>query len=361
MSTKTLTIRCHCRSTHFALTVEQSSLPLRAHLCHCTLCRTTHGTTASYHAPLPEGVKPSFIAPSSWDNLTVYTPPGSGAKLYFCSTCGCQVGGTNVHGIWDTVVSIIEGGNEGDAIWVIDEHIYTEKGSTGDGGIAELLPRIGGRELKVWNPEEKGTEFPTAGSGAAGHSAPRNRQDDKLLARCNCGGVSFTISRPHEDFINSPLSKGWIHPSDRTKWLALLDVCDDCRLLTGAHVTTWLFVPVDHITPSLPDDLLIGTMKRYESTPGTVSRTFCGTCGATVFCFYDKRGGIVDIATGILRAPEGVMLSDWAVWRTAKLGFQDDGLRYDKQFTEGLEEGAKKWGRRVHGEVIDFQEGPAAD
>ncbi|KAL4909677.1 hypothetical protein BDW74DRAFT_186203 [Aspergillus multicolor] len=362
MSTKTLTLRCHCRSAHFTYTIPTSYLPLRAHLCHCTLCRTTHGTTASYHAAIPKGVKPSFIAPSTWDDLTTYKPPNSGATFYFCSTCGCQVGGTGAKGIWDAVVSIIEGGNDdgdGGKLWVIDEHIYTEKGSTGDGGIAELLPCIGGREMKVWNPEERGTEFPQATTTSDGDGAVI--KDNTLLAQCNCGGVSFTISRPRESFINSPANSKWIHPSDKTKWLALLDVCDDCRLLTGAHVTTWLFVPIDHITPSLPENLLIGTMKRYESTPGSVTRTFCGWCGATVFCFYEKRGGIVDVATGILRAPEGVMLGEWAVWRTAELGFVEDGLKYDREFTEALEEGAKEWGRRVHGEVVDFQGGPAAD
>ncbi|CEL11214.1 hypothetical protein ASPCAL14317 [Aspergillus calidoustus] len=361
MSTVTLTARCHCSSTHFTVTLPKSSLPLPAHLCHCTLCRTTYGTPATFHAALPEGIKPSFIAPSSWDNLTSYLPRGSKEPLYFCSTCGCHVAALNPSGIWGIVVSIFEDGNriptddgQGEGkIWVIDEHIYTEKVSTGDGGIAELVPRIGGAELKIWNPEEPG-EF----------SIPENPHadaGDTLLAQCNCGGVSFAISRPREEFINSPKSAGWIHPSDETKWLALLDVCTDCRLVTGSHVSSWMFVPMDHITPALPSNLLLGTMKRYESSPG-VTRTFCGTCGATVFFHMEKRGGIIDVATGILRAPEGVMLRDWAVWRTAKLGFPNDGLEYDKEFTEGLETGMKEWARRVHGGVVDFGgSGPEAD
>ncbi|KAL2824179.1 Mss4-like protein [Aspergillus pseudoustus] len=365
MSTTTLTARCHCRSVHFTLTVPTTSLPLKAHLCHCTLCRTTHGTPASFHTPLPEGVNPIFIAPSSWDNLTSYLPKNSKEPLYFCSTCGCHVGVLNPSGIWGTSISIFEGGNQcaDGKIWAIDEHIYTEKGSTGDGGIAELVPSIGGEELSVWNPDEEGTEF-NPGDTGDNSSSKEAKVDDTLLAQCNCGGVSFTISRPHEDYINSPRSKGWIHPSDRKKWLALFDVCDDCRLLTGAHLTTWLFVPMDHITPSLPENLLLpgSTLKRYESTPGKVTRTFCGTCGATVFCYYGKRNGIVDVGTGILRAREGVMLRDWAVWRTAKLGFPDDGVAYDQEFTEGLDEGVKEWARRVHGGVVDFGgAGPEAD
>jgi hypothetical protein len=56
------------------------------------------------------------------------------------------------------------------------------------------------------------------------------------------------------------------------------------------------------------------------------------------------------------------MLRDWAVWRTAKLGFPNDGLEYDKEFTEGLETGMKEWARRVHGGVVDFGgSGPEAD
>ncbi|KAL3458381.1 Mss4-like protein [Aspergillus heterothallicus] len=363
MSTKTITARCHCRAVHFTLTLPTSSLPLSAHLCHCTLCRTTHGTPASFHAPLPKGIKPSFIAPSSWENLTSYLPPGSKEPLYFCSTCGCHVGVLNPTGVWGMSISILVDGNEGGKIWVVDEHIYTEKGSTGDGGIAEVVKSVGGQELRVWNPEDTtgGTGFNPRGSNSNTNTSDDG--DDALLAECNCGGVSFKISRPRQDFLNSPRSKGWIHPSDETKWLALFDVCDDCRLLTGAHVSTWLFVRTDHISPPLPPNLLIGnTMKRYESTPGEVSRTFCGTCGATVFCWVKKRQGIVDIATGILRAKEGVMLEKWAVWRTAKLGFLEDGVAYDKEFAEGFDEGMKQWGRRVTGAVTDFGgDGPEAD
>ncbi|KAJ0420260.1 Mss4-like protein [Aspergillus carlsbadensis] len=357
MSTATLTAHCHCTSTHFTITLPASSLPLPAHLCHCTLCRTTYGTPATFHAALPEGIKPSFIAPSNWDNLTKYLPRGSKEPLYFCSTCGCHVAALNPSGIWGVVVSAfvegnrVPGGGEEEKIWVIDEHIYTEKGSTGDGGIAELVPSIGGEELKVWNPDEPGE-----------YSIPENpNPGDTLLAQCNCGGISFSISRPREEFINSPKSAGWVRPSDPKKWLALLDVCTDCRLVTGSHVSSWLFVPTDHITPPLPSNLVIGTTKRYKSSPG-VERTFCGTCGATVFFYDKKRGGIIDIATGILRAPEGVMLSEWAVWRTAKLGYMDDGLEYDKEFTEALEEGMKEWAKKVHGAVVDFGgAGPEAD
>lgn len=94
-------------------------------------------------------------------------------------------------------------------------------------------------------------------------------------------------------------------------------------------------------------------MIAYESSEG-VRRTFCGTCGATVFYSHKERPGIVDVATGILRAAEGVMLGNWVVWRTARVGFVEDGLKYDFGFTRGLEDGLREWGVRMDGESTDF-------
>ncbi|KAL4971547.1 hypothetical protein BDW66DRAFT_155548 [Aspergillus desertorum] len=136
--------------------------------------------------------------------------------------------------------------------------------------------------------------------------------------------------------------------------LALVDVCRDCRLVAGAHAIGWLYVAKDHIIPAIPDDLLIGTSKRYESSPG-VSRTFCGTCGATVFFGHTNRPDIVDVATGILHARGGVMLGNWAWWRTSRLAFPKDGCSYDQQFTDALTEGLQKWGRRTHGETRELE------
>jgi hypothetical protein len=228
---------------------------------------------------------------------------------------------------------------------VFNEHIYTS--TTRDGGLAALLPTIDGREIKTWDTE--------SGSKPAviAEEPSRDLKDDTLLAQCHCGGVSFNISRPRKEYIDSPASKGWVYPSDNSKWLATFDACSDCRLVTGTHVIAWLFVPVDHIAPALPHDLLTGTAKSYKSSKG-VHRTFCGTCGATVFFSEDTRSGIVDVATGILHARDGFMLRDWAIWRTARLGYPNDGLKYDEAFTKSLGEGLEGWGKQTHGEARDF-------
>lgn len=47
---------------------------------------------------------------------------------------------------------------------------------------------------------------------------------------------------------------------------------------------------------------------------------------------------------GLLRAPEGAMAENWAVWRAGKLSGLKDGLKYHEGFATALMEGMKKWG-----------------
>ncbi|KAL4876184.1 Mss4-like protein [Aspergillus karnatakaensis] len=352
-SPKTLTARCHCGNTHFTLTLPTSILPLKVHLCHCTICRTVHGAPAAFHADLPVDVQPDFIASSGWDKLTAYTHGKALSSRYFCTTCGCHIGDLGKEaGNWTISVSIFTTPN--DNLWEIKEHIYTA--STIDGGLAALLPTIGDKEIKSWetDPNNTGDRVST--------SPPHqnNDSDETLLAQCHCGGVSFTISRPQQDFISSPDSKGWIVPSQPTKWLASLDSCIDCRLVTGTHVITWLFVPTSHITPVPPANLLTGTMKSYKSSKD-VYRTFCGKCGATVFFSDDSRPGIVDVATGIIRSKNGFMLKDWAVWRTSRMASPGDGEKYDEVFTRSLTEGLRRWGVERFGGVREMEVGRALE
>jgi hypothetical protein len=242
--------------------------------------------------------------------------------------------------------------NANEGAWEIAQHVYTA--SAKDGGFAALLPTIAGKEVKVWNPA------PSDESGeiddALGLSGDTQDDHDTLLAKCHCGGVSFNISRPRQEFVDSPDGEKWVMRSNPTKWLASLDACSDCRLVTGAHVIGWLFVPTDHTSPPLPEDLLVGTSKVYNSSE-EVSRTFCGRCGATIFYSEVGRPGIVDVAIGILRHKDGVMLDDWALWRTARLAWAENGFKYDEAFTRSLAQGLQEWGRRTHGKVRDFAVG----
>lgn len=84
---KTITAQCYCKSIHYTLTLPASSLPLPAHICHCSTCRYTHGTIHVTHAKIPKGVHPQFVAPSGLDgSLTRYVAfEGAKSERYFVS------------------------------------------------------------------------------------------------------------------------------------------------------------------------------------------------------------------------------------------------------------------------------------
>ncbi|KAJ5273602.1 hypothetical protein N7478_008727 [Penicillium angulare] len=232
---------------------------------------------------------------------------------------------------------------EDEGIWKFYTHLHPD--SAPDKGLAAFISTIDGHQMEMVNPEDSSRSKPPISQDIAS-------DDKELLAQCHCGGVSFHISRPKADFIEDPAGQVWLSPLDKKKWLACMDTCDDCRLVNGTHVIGWMFVPVSHLSPMPPADLMIGSSKAYRSTE-KVNRTFCGTCGATVFYSCDERPGIVDIATGILRAPEGIMAKNWALWRAGRLSWPENGLRYDASFTQALQEGFKQWGIE-RGQAQDF-------
>lgn len=340
---KVLTASCHCKNVRYTVTLPTDSLPLKVYMCHCSICRYAHGAPCCFHTQLPLGVEPQFLAPSSLDSLTAYEHPQALSTRYFCSTCGCQVGDRAKHdGRWVISSSIFDENKEDPGVWQFDSHLYP--GSAPDGGLAALLPSIDGHQLEMNDPESL--------VQPSHHEHPNGAGDNRLLAQCDCGGVSFTISRPSEEFIASPASQGWLHPSDKIKWLACWDLCNDCRLVNGTHVIGWMFVPLDHISPRPPSELMIGSSKGYRSSEG-VLRTFCGTCGATVSYNCSHRPHIVDVAVGILRAPEGVMAENWALWRAGRPAWPENGLDYHGGFARALITGMKQWGRE-RGHPEDF-------
>ncbi|EOO00451.1 putative duf636 domain protein [Phaeoacremonium minimum UCRPA7] len=363
-STRTLRAGCYCKAIRYAVTLPTASLPLGVHLCHCSVCRYTHGTLCIFHAELPRGVIPEFIAPSSRDNLTGYTHASAKSERLFCSTCGCHIGDVGLdgedEGEWVIATSLFDENDED--LFQIKTHCFTR--SAPGGGLFEWLPRIGDREVKVWNPGPDSVMWP----GSSAEEAPPKQEFDAsgnevLRAECHCGGVSFTIPRPTVSAATEdPYVAGFISPLDPAKWLACLDVCDDCRLVDGTHVVGWTFVPRAQIQPTMPPELApFGTMKTFASSPG-VMRGFCGVCGATVIFSCEGRkpsddSHVVDISVGILRAPEGVKAEKWLTWRAGRLAWGSSGERYDSPFTTSLGDGFKRWAMEHYGEAPTFEIG----
>ena len=351
---RSLTAHCYCKAVHFTVTIPIASLPLPVHMCHCPVCRHTHGTLCIFHAPLPKGVQPEFISPSSpTSSLTGYKHAEALCERFFCTTCGCHIGDADLtpdpstgKPEWRVATSIFS--EHGEDTFQIRAHCFTR--AAPGGGLYDWLPSMGDRTLNTWNPDPSNTTFPP-GSSDIDAAKPEfdSSGNERLRAECHCGGVSFTIPRPSiSEVVNDAFAAKYVSPLDRDKWVACLDLCDDCRLLDGTHVVGWTFVPLALTEPKISPDLKIGTLKTYESTKG-VLRAFCGTCGATVIYSCDERAPedglqIVDIAVGVLRAPEGALAENWLTWRTGKIAWYPSGERYDEVFAKSLKKGHEEWG-----------------
>ncbi|OHE91865.1 glutathione-dependent formaldehyde-activating enzyme [Colletotrichum orchidophilum] len=363
-ATKTLTARCYCKAVHFTLAVPLSSIPLKVHLCHCSICRYTHGTLCIFHAPLPSGVSPSFIAPSSLSSsLTAYRHAKASSTRYFCSTCSCHIGDVGVDDDEWVISASIFDANKDDvpAVWDIQTHVNTA--SAPGGGLYEWLPRVNGKEMKVWNPRD-GAENAAIKTTTPGREVGIDGEE-VLRAQCHCGGVSFTISRPKAAMLEEKAYEPWLSPVDPRKWPACLDACDDCRLQTGVHAIGWACIAESCIAPKVPGDLQLGGASKTFKSSEDVWRSFCGTCGASVMAYFNYGGArrqengerLLNIAAGILRAPEGVLAEEWLTWRTGRVAWAESGMRYDAGLTEGLSEGMAEWGRENHGEAWGFNIG----
>lgn len=336
---ETLTAACRCQRERFSLEIPREKLPLKTHVCHCSVCRYIHGALCSFHATLPSGIQPTFLTASGRDELTSYTPSGSEWTRYFCSTCGCQVGDCReLCGDWVVSTAILEGSSaHREAVLDVPSHQHVD--SALDGGLSRVLL-----------PSTADLTIVGARDHAEIYCSTESSPPEELLAQCHCGGVSFKIHRPRVNLLDQPDAPKWAIPGHPPKWLAVLDVCDDCRLVSGANIMGWMFVSVDHVTPSLPPDLLCGTSQVYQSSPDA-RRTFCGTCGATVFYGSVDRPGLVDVAVGLLHAPEGAMADHWLSWRMGQLAWAADGQRYDARLTQQLVVGMRDWDSRHHRHV----------
>ncbi|CAK7566931.1 MAG: hypothetical protein SEPTF4163_004886 [Sporothrix epigloea] len=360
MATRTIFAKCHCTAVHFSITVSVAALPLGVHMCHCSVCRTTHGSYTCFHAPLPGGVIPVFAAPSSLESTTTgYQYAAAACTRYFCKTCGCHIGDedyeegkTLENPEWRIASSLFDPGlhDDGnpDQFFMLRSHVFTNSAPS---GFYEWLPRIGSRDLVKWNPKPGDAFYPPAADEPYDPAAAEYDADGRevLRASCHCGGVSFTIARPADCMGESESSCRSAKLPDR--WLACLDTCDDCRLVDGAHVTGWVEVPLASLVPQVTADLELGTLKHYTSSKDA-KRAFCGVCGATVFFrSLASSGASVDVAAGLLRAPEGVTAHRWLDWQQARIVHLESGQRYHADFANSLAEGFKAWAAKVYGEA----------
>lgn len=138
------------------------------------------------------------------------------------------------------------------------------------------------------------------------------------------------------------------------KFLGIMCACNSCRLDTGMEFQAWVPIPsinisLDGGTQSLLANFEFGTLKEYRSSQ-KVRRYHCETCGASVFYVIDDRAGLVNVAAGLLDAPEGARAGSWVEYWTGRLSSREDAVQRAESLVLGMDDGLKDFAKE-HGLV----------
>lgn len=275
--------------------------------------------------------------------------------------------------------------------WV--DHIFV--GDTRDGGAVCWLRKMNGdgREpVKVWlggpNVSEEvapGVQWPAFEDlpGQEANLKAAEGEKGNVPVRCHCGGVDFVFrageaQREFEDKQRKGEELPWFVDPVTHKVHGSFDPCDSCRIWAGSEVVNWVSTLLKHLSfvGAGPDhrfpgdtsqlrvaieaqvrDPRFGTLAMYASSPD-VQRYFCGRCSACVFYATDERPDMVDVALGLLDAPDGARAESVVSWSfVRRMSLREDMLetwREDLLFAverEGeqwrIERGYPKSWRRV--------------
>lgn len=365
MATTTLSATCMCGAAKHEIRLATFELPLKMGFCHCNSCRRMTGTLHLTMATLPQSYEPAT------EVLTKLTPFEFSERLtqYFCSTCGTHMLAYVRHSAHDSSTSaqwdVMTGSlDKIDGLFEIESHDFIA--DTLDGGFSDFLISFHDRQIpRFAGHTEKSEELPFYWKS---NDTPQHTDapTDRLHCHCRCGGVNFWIARPSERskkalgawpdllipyYSNQPRSDGtawWLRDEGR-KFLAGLCSCNSCRLDTGMEFIEWAFVPTIDITQDaegkVPFSPPYGTFKGYRSGRD-VTRYHCGTCGASAIYWADDRTNLVDVAVGLMDAPEGARAETWLEWRTQRLSFREDALPRAKDLTLAVEHGLDEFGKR---------------
>ena len=306
------------------------------------MCRHGTGSLGTWFAALKG--RPSD---KSMSRVAAYNPTGKSTR-YFCKNCGCNVFVCmETEGRWIACAGIVEVGGAavGDAethdtgvdqaaekedrygkeqrnISQIQYHEFV--GDANDGGLAPYLTKVGGRHIPSWDtdPDEGGNQLEPNQVLALREKADISAiaRDDKIRVACHCGGVEFHIAPPPYN----ETSEGWYVPADRSKYYARLCNCRSCRLTLGFTFQPWTYIPPSQLFtvngkqlicgPKAKDVVQIEKLKHYQSSE-FVLRSFCTTCGATMYYQSFERPYIIDVSVGVLRSKVGnVMVGEWLQW-----------------------------------------------
>ncbi|KAI9709718.1 MAG: hypothetical protein M1820_003120 [Bogoriella megaspora] len=288
---------------------------------------------------------------------------------YHCTECGSQMlarivesgdsANSTVH--WDVACGTLE---QGEGIYEVQGHEHIA--DTLDGGFSDFLPVINDKAVERWPHHFREEEQLPLYWQSEERSQSSPSSSDRLRGHCHCGGVEFWIARPSErskfatgawpdllipHYLDQlrPEGEAWWLQDDGKKFLAGCCACNSCRLAFGMEWIQWAFVPTVDISldreGKVPFSRNFGTLRHHQSSD-EATRHFCGVCGASIFWDGDRRPNLIDVAVGLLTAPEGARAESWLEWRTHRLSFREDAVDRIKSLTLGVEDGLKMFGQR---------------
>lgn len=299
--------------------------------------------------------------------------------FYHCGTCGSQMFGHFWHDAddrskgdqWDILSGSLQ---KAEGVFEFQAHEFVA--DTLDGGFTDFLPSIAGKQLPRWSfRPERSEQLPLDWRSPERPSVESSLSSDRVHCSCKCGGVEFWIARPSERSkdakselpdLTLPYHSSQPRADDETWWLmddgkrflAGVCSCDECRLDSGCEWVEWAFVPTIDISLDAegkkPYDLPFGaeqgwgTLKGYQSTKKdkSVWRYHCSDCGAMVFFTCDSRTDLIDVAVGVIDAPEGARAESLLEIWTQRLSYREDGMPRAESITLAVEEGLKKFGEK---------------
>lgn len=276
--------------------------------------------------------------------------------------------GKGVH--WDIMSGSLE---KAEGVFEFQGHEFIA--DTVDGGFTDFLTSIAGKQLPRWSyRRERSDQLPLFWRSPDRPSI-ESPTTDPVHCHCKCGGVEFWIARPSERSKNAkselpdltlPYHSSQPRAADETWWLvdgekkfmAGVCCCNECRLDSGCEWVEWAFVPTVDISLDAegkkPYDLPFGsetgwgTLKGYQSTKKgkSVWRYHCSKCAAMVFFTCDERTDLIDVAVGLLDAPEGARAELLLEFWTGRLSFREDGIPRAESMTLAVEDGLKTFSER---------------
>jgi hypothetical protein len=259
--------------------------------------------------------------------------------------------------------------HEGVDLIKVEQHIFV--GDTVDGGATPWLRNVNadGTIPAMWAGRGHRSEkldsvwpAPSTLSRAQDKAGP-----DVIPVRCHCKGVDLVLRRGDADFTAMKAAGDelpWFVDPETLKSVCGFDACDTCRPMFGVDVVHWTFALLQHLdfagksssefpadttqlkraTSNADRDPRLGTLRLYESSPD-VQRYFCSRCSATVFYAVDDRPELVDVAVGLLEAPEGVRAESLLYWDLGHRmgGFDDVKGGWRERFVSAVLENAEAW------------------